>query len=68
MMSRPHKTGLPQAYTNIEIARDTFRRISDCNSSADGFTMGGNLQLIGSLQSNIQHGIFEHGMKSLHEV
>ena len=36
MMSRS-----AQAFADVEIARATFPRMDDCNSNADGFTMGG---------------------------
>ena len=62
MMSRS-----AQAFADVEIACATFPRMDDCNSSADGFTMGG-FQLIGSLQLYVQHGMFEQDMKSLHKI
>ena len=41
MLSQADKRVLAQAFTDVEIACSTFPRMDDCNSSADGFTMGG---------------------------
>ena len=50
--------------TKLRLPAIPFSACDDCNS----LQWGERLQLIGSLQSNIQHGMLDHSMDSLHEV